>query len=52
MCEIDIPDKEFDKSNPCPEDLRRYLQASHECLKGKTLLVRNYEPLCVDFDAN
>ena len=33
-CEIDIPDKEFDRANPCPEDLRRYLQAKHKCIKG------------------
>lgn len=33
-CKISIPDKVFDQANPCPEDLRRYLRASYDCVKG------------------
>ena len=47
VCEIDIPDKEFDRANPCPEDLRRYLQAKHECIKGLSYFSNYLHAICI-----
>ena len=33
-CQITVPDKLFDGSMPCHEDLKLYLMASYQCLKG------------------
>jgi len=34
-CEIAIPDALFAKSQPCPEDLKPYLEVGYTCLSGK-----------------
>jgi len=34
-CEIAIPDALFAKSQPCPEDLKPYLEVGYTCLTGK-----------------
>jgi hypothetical protein len=34
-CEIRIPDPEFARNKPCPEDLKPYLEAGYKCVKGK-----------------
>jgi Galactose binding lectin domain len=36
-CEIAIPDKLFDGTAPCPEDLKLYLMAEYICIKGPTI---------------
>jgi len=33
-CEIRIPDPEFAKNKPCPEDLKPYFEAAYDCVKG------------------
>ena len=33
-CEIRIPDPEFAKNKPCPEDLKPYFEAAYQCVKG------------------
>ena len=33
-CEIRIPDHEFAKNKPCPEDLKPYFEAAYKCVKG------------------
>ena len=33
-CRISVPDKLFDGTTPCPEDLKLYLMAGHTCVKG------------------
>ena len=34
QCQIRIPDALFAKTKPCPDDLKPYLEASYECIKG------------------
>ena len=36
-CEIRIPDPEFAKLNPCPEDLKPYFEADYTCVKGNNI---------------
>jgi len=33
-CRISVPDKLFDGTTPCPEDLKLYLMAGYTCVKG------------------
>lgn len=33
-CQVHIPDAGLDKANPCPRDLKTYLQVSYECVPG------------------
>jgi len=33
-CQIEVPDRLFDGTAPCPEDLKNYLMASYKCIKG------------------
>lgn len=33
-CEIRVPDSEFAKNKPCPDDLKPYLEAGFTCVKG------------------
>ena len=33
-CRISVPDKLFDGTTPCPEDLKLYLMAGYSCVKG------------------
>ena len=33
-CVIRMPDREFDQTRPCLEELKTYLQASYECIEG------------------
>ncbi len=35
QCQIRIPDALFGKTKPCPDDLKPYLEANYECLKGE-----------------
>ena len=35
QCQIRIPDALFGKTKPCPDDLKPYLEANYECLRGK-----------------
>jgi len=37
-CDIAIPDALFAKSQPCPEDLKPYLEVGYTCLSGTTML--------------
>ena len=37
QCQIRIPDALFGKTKPCPDDLKPYLEANYECLKGKSV---------------
>jgi len=34
-CEVAIPDALFAKSQPCPEDLKPYLEVGYTCLSGE-----------------
>ena len=34
VCEIRIPDLEFDKTKPCLKGLKMYLEASYSCVSG------------------
>jgi len=43
-CEIRIPDPEFAKNKPCPEDLKPYFEAAYECVKG---ILREHAPAAV-----
>jgi len=44
-CEIRIPDPEFAKNKPCPEDLKPYFEASYECVKGTDEIHLQYSTL-------
>lgn len=33
-CRISVPNTLFDGKNPCPRDLKSYLEADYTCLKG------------------
>ena len=33
-CKIHIPNTSFDRIQPCPTDLKAYLQPAFQCLKG------------------
>ena len=33
-CNLEIPDTDLHKLQPCPKDLLAYLQASYKCIKG------------------
>jgi len=35
-CEIHIPNPDLDQRKPCYQDLKSYLTASYECVKGMT----------------
>ena len=41
-CEIAIPDALFAKSQPCPEDLKPYLEVGYKCLSGKQLRLHDF----------
>lgn len=34
-CEIRVPDPEFARNKPCPDDLKPYLEAGFTCVKGR-----------------
>ncbi len=34
-CSVGIPDKDFDITEPCPDDLKTYFQGGYICLKGR-----------------
>ena len=36
-CTFKVPDPVLDMVQPCPGDLKSYMQASYACLKGKSL---------------
>jgi len=38
-CRISVPDKLFDGTTPCPEDLKLYLMAGYTCVKGCVIVV-------------
>ena len=35
VCEIRVPDAEFESTRPCLKELKTYLEASYECVQGK-----------------
>ena len=37
-CDIEIPDPDLDKLNPCYPDHERYLEASYTCVKGWSIV--------------
>ena len=37
-CQVRIPDASLDRANPCPKDLKTYLEASYECVIGENSL--------------
>ena len=39
-CEIAIPDAKFSQTQPCPEDLKPYLEAGYNCLPGTIVIIR------------
>ena len=34
VCEIRVPDAEFESTRPCLKELKTYLEASYECVQG------------------
>ena len=48
-CNINIPDPVLDKVQPCPGDLKSYLQASYTCIKGRPFILHSNPDVC-DFD--
>ncbi len=38
-CEIGIPDPDLSVSNPCPRDLKPYLETGYRCLKGRLFVI-------------
>jgi hypothetical protein len=48
-CQIAVPDKLFDGTMPCPEDLKLYLMASYKCIKGSCFLYDIFSCLFVHF---
>ena len=34
-CQIDIPDREFERTKPCPLEFKTFFEAEYRCLKGK-----------------
>lgn len=56
-CEIAIPDALFAKSQPCPEDLKPYLEVGYYCVAGKNQTERQklsvyLSGVCVDCRTN
>ena len=45
-CRISVPDKLFDGTTPCPEDLKLYLMAGYTCVKGGIIPVDCLYTLC------
>lgn len=37
VCELRVPDAEFESTHPCLKELKTYLEASYTCIKGKLL---------------
>jgi Galactose binding lectin domain len=35
VCEIRVPDAEFESTRPCLKELKTYLEASYQCVPGK-----------------
>ena len=35
QCEIPVPNSELDATSPCFKELKTYLQAGYDCVKGK-----------------
>jgi len=33
-CKVRVPDAEFARNKPCPDDLKPYLEAAYVCVKG------------------
>jgi len=36
-CRVRVPDAEFAKNKPCPDDLKPYLEAAYVCVPGTTI---------------
>lgn len=41
VCELRVPDAEFEASHPCLRELKTYLEASYTCIKGDGLVILN-----------
>lgn len=41
VCELRVPDAEFEASHPCLRELKTYLEASYTCIKGDGLVIFN-----------
>lgn len=39
VCELRVPDAEFEASHPCLRELKTYLEASYTCIKGARYLI-------------
>ena len=39
-CTFSVSDPALVRTKPCPQDFSSYLEASYECLKGKTCLLK------------
>ena len=37
-CKVRVPDAEFARNKPCPDDLKPYLEAAYVCVRGIILL--------------
>ena len=35
-CKVRVPDAEFAKNKPCPDDLKPYLEAAYVCVRGNS----------------
>ena len=35
-CTVRIPDPEMDDTEPCPDDLKTYFEASYKCIPGES----------------
>ena len=42
-CEIRVPDMMLTSTRPCPDDLKPYLEASYQCVKGDSTSYTNNE---------
>ena len=41
-CQISVPDSVFTDIKPCNEELKSYLEASYDCVKGIICLIFRY----------
>ena len=38
-CQIDIPDKDFERTRPCPVEFIKFFEVEYRCIKGIALLL-------------
>lgn len=40
VCEIRIPDAEFESTGPCLKELKTYLEVAYSCVAGKRIILK------------